>query len=101
MDAMESFGFKFVRDARKELVVKIEKELEGLEKKVMAALRMDEVDEKVQKPVLRMEVAPVEAPQAPEAPTLQGEDMEGCDFTQPPTESALSAPANSAGIPDP
>ena len=100
-DAVESFGFRVVRDARKELVVKIEKELEELEKKVMAALRIAEVDEKVEKPVVRMEVAPVEAPQAPGVSTLQGEDMEGRDSSQPPAESVLSAPANSAGILDP
>ena len=38
MDVVESYGFKAVRDARKELVVQIERELWELEKKVTQAL---------------------------------------------------------------
>ena len=52
LDAVESHGFKVVRDARKELVVQIERELGELEKKVIKALEVGEeegkVDEKVE-----------------------------------------------------
>ena len=52
LDAVESHGFKAVRDARKELVVQIEWELGELEKKVFQALEVGEeegkVDEKVE-----------------------------------------------------
>jgi len=42
LDAVESHGFKSVRDARKELVVQIEKELGELEQKVVQALGVGE-----------------------------------------------------------
>jgi len=38
LDAVDSFGFRGVREFRKEVVVKIEKELEALEKKVAEAI---------------------------------------------------------------
>ena len=38
LDGVESFGFRGVRELRKEVVVKIEKELEALEKKVAEAI---------------------------------------------------------------
>jgi hypothetical protein len=38
LDAVESFGFRGVRELRKEVVVKIEKELEALEKRVAEAI---------------------------------------------------------------
>jgi len=38
LDAVESFGFRGVRELRKEVVVKIEKELEALEKQVAEAI---------------------------------------------------------------
>ena len=81
---MESHGFKSVRDARKELVVQIEKELGELEKKVIQALGVGEEkgeeekgeetkgEEQVERAVLedvhmggRPSVAPAEASEAP------------------------------------
>ena len=47
LDAVESHGFKAVRDARKELVVQIERELGELEKKVIQALEVGEEEGKV------------------------------------------------------
>ena len=49
LEAVESCGFKAVRDARKELVVQIEKELVELEKKVIQALGVGEQEEKAEK----------------------------------------------------
>jgi len=79
LDAVESHGFKSVRDARKELVVQIEKELGELEKKVTQALGVGEGkgeetkgEEQVERAVLedvhmggRPSVAPAEVSEAP------------------------------------
>ena len=83
---MESHGSKAVRDARKELVVQIERELGELERKVIQALRMDEekVEEKVEETMgeEQIENAGVEDVHmgyqpsvTPEAPTLEDEQM--------------------------
>ena len=48
LDAVESHGFKAVRDARKELVVQIERELGELEKQVFQALGVGEGEVKVE-----------------------------------------------------
>jgi len=79
LDGVESHGFKSVRDARKELVVKIERELGELEKKVIQALGVGEEkgeetkgEERVEKAVVedvhmggRPSVAPAEVSKAP------------------------------------
>ena len=51
LDAMESYGFKDVRDARKELVVQIKSESVELEKKVIQALGAGEEEKKVEEPI--------------------------------------------------
>jgi len=115
LDAAESFEFKAVRDARKELVDRIERELEELEKRVTTALEVNEDEEKVQErgeektkegkvekeavEDVHMEdrpaVAPAEVSEASKAPTLQGEHMGNHKFSRGQAESVLSAPANS------
>ena len=117
LDAVESFGFKAVRDARKELVVNIERELEELERKVVTALGVGEEEKKdegkaeetmdeeeVEKSIVEVEdvhmedhptAAPTEAPISPEVPALQDEHMEDHESSQPQAELDLNAPANS------
>jgi hypothetical protein len=51
LGAVESHGFKAVRDARKELVVQVEGELRELEKEAVQALRVGEEEEKVEEKV--------------------------------------------------
>ena len=43
---MESYGFRAIEDSRKELVIKIERELRELEEKVMKALGVGEEEVK-------------------------------------------------------
>jgi len=120
LDAVESCGFKAVRDARKELVVKIERELGELEKKAMEALGVGEAEGKVEEKVKetmdeedvekavvedvdmgdRPSIAPAETSEAPEASILEDEHMEVHESSQPQAESVLSAPASS-NIPEP
>ena len=108
LDAVESFGFKAVRDARKELVDRIERELEELEKKVTTALEVSEEERKVERRVeeriegeevekeavedVHMEDVPLshlfEVSEASEAPTLQGERMGNHNIL--PTRSQIS-----------
>ena len=114
LDAVDSFGLKVVRDARKELVVKIERELDELEKRVMTALGTGERkeglgEEEVEKPAhgdVRMElhpaVAQVETPEAvtiPEAPSRKTSVWKATIL--PIVESVLNVPENVVGIPDP
>lgn len=51
LDAVESYAFKDVREARKELVVQIKRGSVELEKKVIQALGAGEEEEKVEKKV--------------------------------------------------
>ncbi len=51
LDAVESYGFKDIRGARKELVVQIERQLAEVEKKVIQALGVGEEEEKVEEKV--------------------------------------------------
>jgi hypothetical protein len=90
-------------DARKELVVKIKKELEDVKNNVMKALRVREEKKKVDEPIeVEKEVVDIEeypavaSAEASEA-TLQDEHIES---SQPQAESILSAPTNS-NIPTP
>jgi hypothetical protein len=122
LDAVESFGFKAVRDARKELVVNIERELEELERKVVTALGVGEEEKKIEgkveetmdeeeieKSIVEVEdvhmedhptTTPTKAPMSPEVPASQDEHMEDHESSQPQAESVLNAPANS-NIPEP
>lgn len=69
LDAVESFGFKGVREARKQLVVKIEKELEELEKAVSERLANSP------SPVVVPDViVPIEGPEEPEETTKQSSE---------------------------
>ena len=114
LDAVDSFGLKVVRDARKELVVQIERELDGLEKKITTALGTGETkeglgEEEVEKPAhedVRMEVHPavaqVETPEAVKIPEAPSRKTSVWKATSPPiVESVLNAPENVASIPDP
>jgi len=54
LDAVEGYVSKAVRDTRKELVVKIERELGELEKKAMKALGVGEAEGKVEEKIKEM-----------------------------------------------
>ena len=102
-DVVKSDGSKAVRDARKGLVVQIERVLVELEKKVMKALGVGEEEEKVEKAVVgdvRMEdcSSVAEASEIPEAASL--EDMGGSQYLPTTSRIVLSQPANS-DIPGP
>jgi len=107
---VESHGFKSVKDARKEFVVQIERELGEL-KNVIQALGVGEEEEKVEEKVeetmgeeqvekavveeVHMEyfpsVAPVEVPGAPGASALEGEHGKS---SHPQAELVLGTDAN-------
>ena len=98
LDAVESYGFKAVRDARKELVVQIEKELVELEKKVIQALGVGEQEEKAEKKVRELMDEEVEkrmgsVTQVPEASALEA--MGGSRYLPTTSRIDLSQPADS------
>ena len=104
---MESYGFEAVRDAGRELVVQIERELveqgrviqalgeceEKIEEKIGETIS----EEQIKKEDVHMEdrpsVAPMEASEASGAFVLEGGHTEIHESSQPQAESALSAPA--------